>query len=1139
MPLTTAVGPAAGASWRPVAVSPEEREARMLVLPDAAHPRVYYAIPAAPPVARDAAGRPVFSLTLVLTRSPTVHEQSVHPLIQQGILTFDITLAPPDGVLDALADAPELVGGADGPAEVRPLFAREAAFALGSLATAPSGAGIAARATLQATLDRVQALGVLAALDGGASGLTLTSTVRYRAAGTVRRRLSAEWSAVYDFMLPRLASGDRITRDELRRWYEEMARAGLVRVTPAASPDEAAPLFDAFVRQSIAILRRLTPDLPSTDAGNLYALRARPADGTRLEHQEESSADSIGAVTVEAPLEAVLHRLLDGEDRDRYVRLVSLTGGDGGGGLGPPPRPQRLAPNGGSGGGGGRRREGMGAAVIALAASDGELKSVARKLRPELHRNAQTMILSGVARPIVSDKLDWYLDDWRVELQHDKKRRSLPIVTNPAEPLWPDRVDANKLWYAPVFELLQPAPNADPASSPFQFSFRRIGETPSGPALEGTIRFSLRRGMSDQTRQALAARGQPSASPVPTGNLAVSLVLPFINANDNQLAHHTCPCTITDDGQTVTATVTLATDWVRIAYTLLSNPSAQAEPARIAAAFSYEAYTVVRRADLHVAFGSKQATIPVIYSAEQAREVAAGPYLDATAATLNLNFDGGAVLLAREAPMAPRRAPRDEPAWRGPGMGMTAGAVATAVMVAPLPTVTSAVRPAVTPILGSVAQPVLRPGIDLAAIVGETAYAVRTLLRQEQIPAAFPCNVLGAFYRETTDGDAAVGCRPAMELGRVSYRRYERVPELDSVAGGETQYQVYRSLQQPGRFLVLPARYAITRYPPGGPDAYRARVLLYSDEDPAHALRTPIVFTADLQPELLPHARRELELKLAALAATPAIEYPTAVECDTAYTFHALDSTPVAVTRTPDSFTVSIAATAADWPLLFTRLQTGGVLGEVRFMLGDGTELQSMLTVDLRHITGPWADGAVTSEPADGGVRLTNRIDRPVDVHELLLVRDGSPRRAAVERSIAAGAVETVALAADGAEIYPVYTAPASPEALQAVPNAIERIHVNVLFTNQIRFANHELSALAIAVRRAGSAEDEQVVVVAETTVAQVDLLLPLTEYVAQPLIQLRIVRTFADGRVETKEWFDWNLNTMGFVVGLTWSFIQ
>ena len=43
-----------------------------------------------------------------------------------------------------------------------------------------------------------------------------------------------------------------------------------------------------------------------------------------------------------------------------------------------------------------------------------------------------------------------------------------------------------------------------------------------------------------------------------------------------------------------------------------------------------------------------------------------------------------------------------------------------------------------------------------------------------------------------------------------------------------------------------------------------ARVLLYSDEDPTHALGTPIVFTADLEPDMLPHTRRELELKLAA-----------------------------------------------------------------------------------------------------------------------------------------------------------------------------------------------------------------------------------------------------------------------------------
>src|SRR5262249_55555708 len=153
----------------------------------------------------------------------------------------------------------------------------------------------------------------------------------------------------------------------------------------------------------------------------------------------------------------------------------------------------------------------------------------------------------------------------------------------------------------------------------------------------------------------------------------------------------------------------------------------------------------------------------------------------------------------------------------------------------------------------------------------------------------------------------------------------------------------------------------------------------------------------------------------------------------------------------------------------FTRLQTGGVLGEARFILGDGTELQSELTVDLRAITGPWADGAVTAEPADGGVRLTNHIDRPVGIHELLLVRDGSSNRVPVEQSIAGGVSEIVTVALGGAAVYPAYTMPASAVVLQEVANAIERIHVNVLFTNQIRFENHELVALEVTVRRVGS----------------------------------------------------------------------
>lgn len=1249
-----AAGPEVGAGWRPIEVASalsDKGLRHVLVVPDAANADlasagqrcVYYALPELPYVARDPAGNPVFSLTLVLARLPAVHEDNVRHLIRQGVVSFDVSLEVPTAVLGWLANASALAREPGGVA-VRPLFVREGRVTLRAgapggpspttpIAIARSTGGTSVRATLEASLDRDQALALLAALDGGASDLVLTTDLTYRVSATARRRLSGDWQAVYDFIRSHHAPVDPLTRDALRVLFDRMVHGGVLAATvsstgiaqagaadspptgPGSPPpkrggsrawtgrpgtrasvctvltgrasahdDEAGALFNAFVRLTTVILRRLTPDLASHDPQNTYALRARPSVGFSLLHEEECAGDSFETMTMEVSIEAVLDRLLEGRDRDAFIRLVTVAGAPGSdtraGWMGMPPRPQRFVDRSGPRWPGdpgpvdtGRADRHGGSNRIALAIADGELRSVALALRPESSasipasgRNAQAMIASGFARPLVhglavsvGNKLDWYLSDWRIETQTKERPRHLPVVASATDPIWPDRVSANTFWYAPTFELLTPAPNASPESSPFLFSFRRIGDTPSGPALEGHFRFTLRRGMSEQTRQALAARGNPPASPVTTANLAVSLVLPFVNTDDNALTRHTCPCVISTDGTDVTATVVLATQWVRIAYTLLSNPGAAPEPARISVAYSYEAYSVVRRLDLQLAVGGKQAVIPVVYSAEQRREVEGSIHLDAKSSTLN--FHHGALLLKREEPLGtreeivrahdppegPPRVLAGGPATPSPDRAGLATALhgATALAVRPevlaRPATVESARPG-TAALGPLATPALRPGIDLADLVRESTYARRTLVRQEQHDAAFPCETLGVFYRETDDdSDVAVGCRRAMELGEVSYRRYERIPELDSVVGGEPSFHVYRSLQQPGRFLVLPARYVITRHSPGTPDAYKPRLLLYSDEDPTRASRTPIILNADLQPDILPHARRELDLKLASRAQAPVIEYPTAIEASTAFVFHAMDSTPVSAFRTPDSFSISISATAAEWPLLFTRLKTGGVLGQVRFILGEGTELSSNLTVDLRHITGPWAGGAVTVETTAAGVRLTNRIDRPVSVHDLLIVSGGSSRRVPVERTISTGGSESVAVEPlpAGAEVHPAYTTPETAEVIEAVPNAIERIHVNVLLTNQIRFSNHALTAMTVFVRRSGVTTSEQIHVLADTTVAQVDLLLPLTEYVARPLIQLRIVKAFSDGRTEIKEWFDWDLNAMGFVVGLTWPLVQ
>ena len=344
MPYATAAGPVVGATWRTIRVLSDAdgaplRRAGALVVEDASNadlvqtgrPRVYYALPGVPAVALDADRRPVLSLVLMLSRSPGVDEDSVHHLIQQSVLDCDLSLELSRGALDALARSRELAAGSAA-ADVRPLFVRDARFTLRpaptassgvsstAIATARSTGGAAARASLQATLNREQTLGLLAALDGAPSNLALTTEVTYRVSGMARRRLSGDWAAVHDYISPRLPASDSIARGELRALFDEMLTARIlstsvspagghaqqadegsvpraasgmpppakrgesrtggsiasarasVRTAPAGSAsntgNDSASLFDAFIRQSIVILKRLTPDLASTDPGN-------------------------------------------------------------------------------------------------------------------------------------------------------------------------------------------------------------------------------------------------------------------------------------------------------------------------------------------------------------------------------------------------------------------------------------------------------------------------------------------------------------------------------------------------------------------------------------------------------------------------------------------------------------------------------------------------------------------------------------------------------------------------------------------------------------------------------------------------------------------------------------------------------
>lgn len=1236
----TAAGPAASAEWevRRFGAGPG-RPLSLLITPDSANPAreasglppLYHYLPSVPHFAINRAGGPIFSLTLVLTRQPDPGEDNLQPLVDRGILATSLTLQVPDSDLQQLAEAAQ--------AEFKPLFAREVTFRLarstdGDVLEGQSG-GAGSSAALSANLNQAETLALLTALQGGESGLVINAHITYRTAATPGQTLllQGSWERIYEQLAAQFPLDTEFDGQQLRQAFSDLLLNGTVLAEvngtsgePQAQDEEG--LFRGFLRVASVILKRLTLDLEPGDPANRYSLRAFAPTGMELYLEQKVTASGGGEEFIElsAPLEELFNGVFEGQAMDGYIHLVA-PGADGSFG----PVPQRVRQT--------RSPVTRGPAKARLVTSTVATAALplALQTNTQIRPAAHALLLSDTVhmtpiRPGLHQH--WALDDvvladlsaWHGI--HDNGDRNLPQVDDPAAALWPDRRDANRFWYAPVYEPVLPAKNQGPSGSPFLFTFSTAGHDLTGQVgLQGTIRFTLQRSMSPATRQALQERGNPSASPVAADGLSVALDMPFRD-QQGETRRQLFPAEIEVNGDTVTATVSLIDNWVRLMYGALAFDGFQAEPARVRVSYSYTAYVPVQKDRWEVIFGGKIAETPIIRRPEDLDKIGNRPYLDALTNTLHLQTGklqfmrelpaqvraGGpteagstegepvkaaaegtaspakgrgkrkrsgerppepeemlpdtgsappATLEARpaapyappvtrpapESTEAPPPAPHDRPAE--PKAGPLAG---PAAMPGPRPTLAMPNRPASRPPLNlpialnpalHTIHPELTIRPDLLEIIEQTQYALQTLGVTQTPEVLFACADYGALYvQETAQGQETVGCRDAFKLGQAEFRQYRLMtePELRSPF-----YTVYRSLQMPDRFLMVPAAYRITRFgPQEGDKAYRPAIYLYSQIDANRLEESHCVVWAVVQPDIPPYARQELADRLSLLYhRPPLIETVTEVESQVTYEWNLLNDGPhpvvAQVAKLWDSFQVSLLSDVNGVQNLQSMLQAGAVAARVVFNLPDGSTLDTGLRLNLGSITGPWEGGPLETELQGGTVELTNRIERPVDVSDLrLYLAGGEVQTLAVDQQLAPGERWSGAAAAGTAQAFPVYAIPpGAPADLVEIRSFIEDIHTNVVFINQVNYANHGLQKLDVQASILGMDGVFDLPIPGEETVAALDLVLPLTTFLANPVLRFRVIKTGTDGQSSQTPWIDWPLSAMGSVVSLTWDLIK
>jgi len=141
-----------------------------------------------------------------------------------------------------------------------------------------------------------------------------------------------------------------------------------------------------------------------------------------------------------------------------------------------------------------------------------------------------------------------------------------------------------------------------------------------------------------------------------------------------------------------------------------------------------------------------------------------------------------------------------------------------------------------------------------------------------------------------------------------------------------------------------------------------------------------------------------------------------------------------------------------------------------------------------------------------------------------------------VNRELAPGEEAAISLPRPADEVYPVYSIAGGDAAtLEEVRSFVEDIHTNVLFVDQINHASHDLKAIEVQAQIKGVPPTYTVEWRGDTGV--VDMVLPLTTYLANRIVVFRVRKLFNSGATAETAPIERDL-AQGNVIGITWELI-
>lgn len=1092
---------------------------------------------------------PHFGLSLILERQPQPEETNIKPLISGALLSFDVGLGVSQSSIDQLNA---------GQAEpYRSLYARKITYSLRysgeseedlKILGEMEAAGIEGRASLAVSLNRNEALDALQMLQGNDSRLFLTSSLEYQINQIDQEiKFFGSWVAIYDFFAQKMEGAETIYESQLKELIKSLAGAGIISATDAKGQAVQAGgelLFRVFTRQSAVILRKSFDVIREE---NVYQLKSRPNEYFNLNYAERIEDWIRDELILGNSLQQLVQPILVQKNWDEFISLVVADNEN-------PSQSGRIASRVRSNRKTDRdSRSSQENPALQLAVINNAVSTMNVVTSPGGSGIIHYDPFKIVNHNLILNLNHIQLDDYKFELLDKDRPRNLPVVNKGmgGAPYWKDRLDPKKYWYAPTFEIEQPDPAASPTNSPFLFSFRTTGGmTDTGHiAMEGEIRLTLKKKMSRQTKQAKSKLPKDaSLHEVRFYGLSVNLFIPFIDSATGQNRRHAFKAETRIQGDQVIARIRLLNQWVKIAYGALAYENFSHSAPAVRTGYNFEAYRVVKEDTKIVIFGGKMAATQVSYKLP---EVTTNPTVAVINPTLTTttpaHFNASNLTLYTNSKTVQYNTFNLANTFGRSSRNQASSTVGLALA----PSVGQTLLPARIESL-SAANVYLSPPLKLD--IEKIEYARYTYARFEDDAPEFYCNTYGRLYREYKHGAYQdMGCRDVFKLGEASPRLFEEI--LDEQLT-DPLYKVYRVLQQPGYFMILPTTFCISRkiQLKDDEETYKPFIFLNVLLDASNPANNRVELRFTLQPDIPLFKRKQLEQKLRDYDPNPILLYPNDFETESLTLDWLLDSAVKDNIETEWNedysgpylntlFSMSIPT----WIQMLLILQNSGVSGTISFKYNSDTpSLSSNLFLKLDHIRGPWENGPIALESFAQKTLLTNKSEATLEISDLHSIEtDGIDLSTIpVELSLAPGESELL-----GASIsyIPNYRYPPSdPVTIQEIRASIEEFEDKIIFISlfaKSRFDEYHIDRLDIEVRILATNEEHIAQITKDQDVAELSIILPLTAALDSNIIEYRIKIVFYENNGVIKdplisEYFPGDLTEDG-IIGVSFDVLR